>query len=261
MTRRKTRSDTTRHPAEAPPRPATGLGLHYTETSSKLWVSLMFIVPLMGLYEVAITASQAELNNAVNSALKLPFLLMGRHGIMWFNALLIGAFFWVGCRHEDEGGEIGLPLFSFMLVESVGWGVLLSMATLLPLNALWPNSLSAPIRSREFLGITLSVGAGIYEEILFRHLLGGLLYKSLVHSLGWRGRWESLAVVVSLLLSAAAFSGMHYLGPCGDVYTLPSFLFRFGAGIALGLLYFTRGLGITVYAHATYDVLLVLGLV
>jgi len=57
------------------------------------------------------------------------------------------------------------------------------------------------------------------------------------------------------------FSWMHYVGELGDVFTMTSFIFRFGAGIALGIIYFTRGLGIAVYAHATYDVMLVLGLV
>ena len=235
--------------------------MHYAETSRKLWVSLMFIVPIMGLYEVCIAVSDPAQNNAVNSALKLPFFLLGRPGIFIFNLLLIAAFFWVGCRHEDDGAEVSARLFVFMAIESAAWGILLSAATLLPLKTLWPNSLTAPIWSREFVGITLSVGAGVYEEILFRHFLAGHLCHYLVHNRGWRGLLETLAVVISLVVSSAVFSAMHYVGPAGDVYAHTSFLFRFGAGMALGVIYFTRGLGIAVYAHATYDVFLVLGLV
>lgn len=239
----------------------TSLGLHYAEFSSKLWVSLMFIVPIMGLYEVCIAVSEPAQNNAVNSALKLPLSLLGKPGIQVFNILLIAIFFWVGCRHEEDGAEVSGRLFLFMAVESAAWGVLLSTATLLPLKTLWPNSLAAPIRSREFVGITLSVGAGMYEEILFRHLLAGNLCHYLVQNRGWKGLLETLAVVISLVLSSAVFSAMHYVGPAGDAFALTSFLFRFGAGMALGIIYFSRGLGIAVYAHATYDVMLVMGLV
>ena len=237
------------------------LGVSYSDVTRQVWVSLMFIIPIMGIYEVAIVLSQAGQNNAVNSALKVPFMLLGRQGVQWFNGLLILLFFWVGCLHEDKGGHVSAKLFVFMAFESVLWGVLLSGATLLPLKTVLPNSLAAPIRSREFVGITLSVGAGMYEEILFRHLLAGQLCSYLTGSRGWRGPMETLAVVLSLVLSSGLFSAMHYVGPLGDVFTTTSFLFRFGAGIALGIIYFTRGLGIAVYAHATYDVLLVLGLV
>ena len=241
------------------------LGVSYSDVTRQVWVSLMFIIPIMGIYEVAIVLSQAGQNNAVNSALKVPFMLLGqllgRQWIQWFNAFLILLFFWVGCLHEDRGGHVNVKLFVFMALESVLWGVLLSGATLLPLKTVLPNSLAAPIRSREFVGITLSVGAGMYEEILFRHLLAGQLCSYLTGSRGWRGPMEAFAVVLSLVLSSGLFSAMHYVGPLGDVFTMTSFLFRFGAGIALGIIYFTRGLGIAVYAHATYDVLLVLGLV
>ncbi len=233
----------------------------YADTSRRLWVSLMFILPIMGLYEFALMVSGSELNNAVNSALKVPFRMLGAKGLIWFNLMLIPAFFWVGCRLEREGGEVGVRLFSLMLGESVCWGIMLSALTLLPLKTVWPNSLSAPIGRLEMLGIILSVGAGVYEELLFRHLLAGEVYRYLVHDRGWSGARETLAVVLVLVGSSALFSYMHYVGPYGDAFTMTSFLFRFGAGMALCLIYFTRGLGIAVYAHATYDVLLVLGLV
>lgn len=232
----------------------------YADTSRGLWVSFLFILPIMGLYEFALMASGSDLNNAVNSALKVPFRILGAKGLLWFNLMLIPAFLWVGCRHEREGGEVGMRLFLLMLGESICWGIMLSALTLLPLKMVWPNSLSPPICRLELLGIILSVGAGVYEELLFRHLLAGEVYRYLVYNRGWTGARETLAVVLVLVGSSALFSGMHYWGPYGDTLSLTSFLFRFGAGMALCIIYFTRGLGIAVYAHATYDVLLVVGL-
>ena len=248
-------------PSPAPPADAPPAGVSYFETSRQPWLNFMFIAPLMGLYEFGLLASDAGMNNAVNSALKIPFLILGKEGLLWFNAALIPVFFWFGCRHEDEGAEIGVKLYTMMAAESLAWGLLLSGATLLPLKTLWPNSLAAPFHSRQFIGITLSMGAGVYEEILFRHILAGMVYLYLVKGCGWTGWREAAAVVLCLLSSSAIFSAMHYYGPLGDAWNWTSFIFRFGAGIALGLIYFTRGLGIAVYAHAIYDVLLVLGLV
>jgi membrane protease YdiL (CAAX protease family) len=57
------------------------------------------------------------------------------------------------------------------------------------------------------------------------------------------------------VLAALVFSGFHYVGALGDVWTWPSFLFRFIAGLVLSGLYITRGYGITAYAHALYDLL------
>ncbi len=232
----------------------------YWGATRNLWTNLLLILPVMGLYELALMISRPGMNNAVNSALKWPFHLLGREGVVAFNFVLLAAFFWAGCRHEDEDAQAGGRLFAIMLAESVCWGLLMSLVTLLPLRALWPNSLSPPIEERESVGVMLSVGAGLYEELIFRCLLAGSIYAYLTRRRGWTGPRETAAVLLALLVSSAVFSYMHYVGPCGDPLTLPSFLFRFGAGMALGVLYFTRGLGVAVYAHATYDVLLVLGL-
>lgn len=241
--------------------PPPPLGVHYADSSKQLWISLMFILPIMGLYELSIALSEPGQNNAVVCALKLPLALMGKEWLQVFNATLIVVFFWIGCRHEEDGYPVTVRLFVCMAIESAAWGVVLSAATLLPLRTLWPGSMSAPFCTREFVGITLSVGAGMYEELLFRHLLLGQVVQYLRHNRRWRGRMETLAVVLSLVASSVIFSAMHYVGQPGDTFGMTSFLFRCGGGMALGLIYLTRGLGIAVYAHATYDVLLVVGLV
>src|SRR5437588_832869 len=66
----------------------------------------------------------------------------------------------------------------------------------------------------------LSIGAGLYEELLFRVLLVG--------SLAWLGRaalgmraWSAGALAT--LVGAAVFSAFHYVGAYGDPFTLQSF--------------------------------------
>jgi membrane protease YdiL (CAAX protease family) len=98
----------------------------------------------------------------------------------------------------------------------------------------------------------LAVGAGLYEELLFRVLLVGALV--------WLGRrvfhWKTpVAAAVAVGAGALLFSTFHYVGPGGDHFQLYSFVFRFLGGLFFSGLYVLRGFGITAWTHALYDVL------
>jgi hypothetical protein len=95
------------------------------------------------------------------------------------------------------------------------------------------------------------IGAGIYEEVLFRLGLFLGLYIVL--------RAVQLPLVVSVglaaALAAAAFAAAHNLGPYGEPVRADYFVFRALAGLYFTLLFVLRGFGIAVGAHAGYDVL------
>src|SRR5216683_677699 len=99
------------------------------------------------------------------------------------------------------------------------------------------------------------IGAGIYEELLFRVLLVGALAAAARALLGWR---PVPAGVAATLVGAAIFSAFHYIGPYGDRLQLYSFVFRMVAGLFFSALYLARGFGITAWTHALYDVALLL---
>jgi hypothetical protein len=102
--------------------------------------------------------------------------------------------------------------------------------------------------------LTLSLGAGLYEELLFRVVIVALISNGL-RLLGL-GRLPAggLATIVGALL----FSAFHYVGPLGEPLRLESFVFRTLAGLAFSALYLTRGFGITAWTHALYDVAVLL---
>jgi membrane protease YdiL (CAAX protease family) len=118
----------------------------------------------------------------------------------------------------------------------------------------------------DFLGIQLAMaqapdadfqqavgflGAGIYEEVLFRLVLfSALLW--LLRSADVPGL---LAFLLAAVTGAAVFSYAHHLGPFGEPYNGYVFLFRTLAGLYFTLIFQTRGFGIAVGAHALYDVL------
>ena len=73
---------------------------------------------------------------------------------------------------------------------------------------------------------------------------------------------EIMAVVViigllSTIVGAVVFSAVHYVGALGDVFTWPSFTFRFLFGLALNALFLVRGFGVAAWTHALYDVMVV----
>jgi membrane protease YdiL (CAAX protease family) len=95
------------------------------------------------------------------------------------------------------------------------------------------------------------IGAGIYEETLFRLVLySGLRWLLLRVEVPWPGPGMLAAVVSALLFSAA-----HNIGPYGEDFQPFVFAFRAAAGMYFVVLYQLRGFGIAVGAHAGYDVL------
>ncbi len=64
---------------------------------------------------------------------------------------------------------------------------------------------------------------------------------------------QLVAYGIAAGLGALLFAAFHYIGPFGDPLQLPSFVFRFIAGLILTGLYFARGYGITAYTHSLYD--------
>jgi hypothetical protein len=103
--------------------------------------------------------------------------------------------------------------------------------------------------------LMISLGAGIYEELLFRVLLVGLIAWAANKLLGLR---PLIAGITATVLGALIFSAFHYIGPFGDRWDIYSFVFRTIAGLFFSGLYLLRSFGITAWTHALYDVLLLL---
>jgi membrane protease YdiL (CAAX protease family) len=101
----------------------------------------------------------------------------------------------------------------------------------------------------------MSIGAGVYEETVFRLLLLGGIAWVLERGLGL-ARW--LAVGVAFVVSSLLFSAMHHIPPYGDPLHLGVFTFRFLAGLCFASLFWFRGFAVAVYTHALYDLYVLL---
>ena len=94
------------------------------------------------------------------------------------------------------------------------------------------------------------MGAGIYEELIFRLIAFTLLHLLFRDVLLMPKVWANLLMV---LVSALLFASYHYLG--NESFQLRSFVFRTVAGAYFGVIFLIRGFGVTAGSHACYDIL------
>ena len=108
------------------------------------------------------------------------------------------------------------------------------------------------------VNIVTGIGAGIYEELVFRLILICLLML-LFQDICNMPRTTS--IVLSVLISAVLFSAHHYKFilngslQTGDEFKFATFIFRLLAGIYFAVVFAVRGFGISAGTHAFYDII------
>jgi membrane protease YdiL (CAAX protease family) len=239
----------------------------YLSRTRTLPVNLLFLMPFLLVYQAALFFTRSPVDNAAAAWVRALASSFGREGTMLLTlGVAVGLGVVVLLRVRDATSDQGV--FGGMLLEGLCYGALLGtaanvMATRLPMER-WVElaaSTSGPGETlREMqVGIRdlgLAVGAGIFEELIFRGVLLAGLHALLRHALG-TDRWT--AALVSIVLSAYLFSDYHHWGVTGEPYDARVFAYRFHAGILLGTVYLYRGLGIAALAHGFYDVLVMVG--
>ncbi|MBU2512971.1 CPBP family intramembrane metalloprotease [bacterium] len=138
-----------------------------------------------------------------------------------------------------------------MILESIGWGIISGFLIQLVISRLFFMTGSV---TGSFIGdLGLAIGAGLFEELLFRVLLTTLLIRVAFQFI--KVRWVS--ILFAIIVASFLFSTAHYIGSAGDSFELYSFLFRFFAGIWFTTLYSVRGFAIVCMTHALYDIFII----
>lgn len=228
--------------------------------------SLLFALPLLLIYEVgAVYISRVEGSGLRNGADVLLRMLLSVGGLQGTAAVTLGVTATAALLIILERRKKKVPLrfapFVGMAAESMMYasvlGLVVGTATQWVLQGMDASIAVGGMSSLSISeSLVLSLGAGLYEELVFRVLLVGGLYGALKAS----GLSTAHSGIVSVLISAVIFSAFHYIGPYGDPLELASFTFRFLAGLLFSVLFLTRGFGITAWTHALYDVMLVFAL-
>jgi hypothetical protein len=231
--------------------------------------SLLFLLPLLVIYEVgALLYAPASLDRLppiyAESLLNQFFELFGVSGYhLPAIAVVVVLLSWHIARGDPwrpeprlwgvmalESLALALPLVVFMLVFlRRGPG---DAGALAPLDVggldTWPSQ------------AVLMLGAGIYEELVFRLIAIAILHMILVDLFTLP---EQYGAPLTVGLSALAFALYHFdLNGVGDVFAWrPAQWSRFAfytlAGIYLAGVYMLRGYGLAAGAHASYNIVVV----
>jgi len=228
---------------------------YFLQTRSSFY-SFLFTIPLFFIYEVGILfLSKDDILVVRNGADFLMRSILESFGI--FGLYGLGAIFLVGFIityiyffNDNSNKSIRADYLFIMIFESVCWALILYF-----LLSKFMLALMNPIGKTIAQQVTLAVGAGIYEEFLFRVML----ISGLTGIIGFVFLWsEKTRKAAALIIAAGIFSAFHFMGDYGDYFSMELFILRFFAGIVLGILYLSRGFGITAYAHSIYDLIVLI---
>ena len=229
----------------------------YFSNSKDILVSLIFIFPFVLLYEIIcffyFQDKNYQIRNSADVIIRDFFNLFGSFSDEIYSITLFAILLFIYFVNKSSNKKIliNYKYLILMFIEGIVFGFLL----LLLLNDISifyiPDHL---YQSNLLLNLYLCIGAGIWEEILFRLLLFSFLYK-FIKSLF--KEQDIIVLFLSVVLSAILFSLFHYIGNNADIFNLNTFLIRTFGGIFLGLLYYYRGFGIVVISHISYDFILV----
>jgi membrane protease YdiL (CAAX protease family) len=229
----------------------------YLASTRHPWPCLLFLLPLLLAYECGVlwlADSQPELlRNGADAWLRWGLEAFGFHQLYWAPGFILVIFLgWSWSRRWDKPKHL-TAIYRGMILESLLFAAgLFAISRMLgPFPSEVRIHLSPEAKAKAMGQIVTFVGAGIYEELLFRLLLflglGCLLRLADVSRL--------LTATFTTLASATLFAAAHHIGPYGEPFNHSVFLFRTMAGLYFALLYQLRGFGIAVGTHTCYDVL------
>jgi hypothetical protein len=154
--------------------------------------------------------------------------------------------------HVEPSTLIGMTIESLLLaipLMAMGYAAARYLPMAAPTHAP-PAYAPPPMSSRGML--VLSIGAGVYEELIFRLAAFTALSLLFIDILKFP-RFGSYLLIVAI--SSVGFAAYHYLG--AEVFNWRTFVFRSVAGAYFGAIFALRGFGLSAGCHTAYDVLIV----
>ena len=246
--------------ASGAPRPSGYLDVTRTPTYGYLAA-----LPLFVLYEAGVLLANSgpgQIRVGADVWLKTLLAAFGATGFAALGVAVVAVGGVVWWRERLRRPPLVARYFGGIVAESLVYAVVLAVVVGGAVGALFgawalPHAALAQF-ARLGLGLqlALSIGAGLYEELVFRVILVGGLFWVLQRATPL-GRTRSY--LVAAVVGAAVFSAVHHLGPLGDPFALSVFTFRFLFGLALNAVFLARGFALAAWTHALYDVLVVTG--
>jgi len=230
---------------------------HYLLVTLRPWPNLVFILPMLIIFEVGSYTRHAGSTGA-SSQLVATYLIdalvncFGRSAF-YLPGLLAVVILLASHLAARHAWRFDLYVLAGMLGESLIWTLPLFVfdRALVVHTALR----TADSQRSEWMNEAIRcLGAGIYEELVFRLIcITGL--SILLVNLCKLPRTASAVFIV--LLSAGLFAAQHHPPLGSDSFDATRFVFRTIAGLYLAGLFLYRGFGIACGCHAFYNLIVV----
>ena len=230
---------------------------NYFNYSKNLTVGILFIFPFLAMYEILFLFyfrfENIYARNTADIIIRNFFIFLGEFSHFVFPLFLffLAIFIYLFKLRRDKHFQV-IPSYMFLMIfEGFLYGLLLSLI----FNNINYFQFNTNIYQLNFLLNTyLSIGAGIWEETLFRLLLFNLI---LFLFMRFFPDLDFFNVLFCILLSSIIFSLFHYIGVNVESFNWYMFFVRFLAGMSLSFIYYYRGYGVVSITHIFYDFILV----
>jgi hypothetical protein len=221
---------------------------NYWNESRQPLMSLVFIMPMMLIYELGVW--KLGVQNGADVWMGKVLAAMDFRLHLFLPLMTVGILLgWHYLTHHPWRFSWGV--LSTMAVESLLLAVCLRVLLVMQGKLVHQIAAGDSTMTDKFKEAVGYFGAGIYEELLFRLIL--------LFAAAWIIRlWlpdKKWSMMLAVLATSALFSAAHHVGAAGYPFKWFDFSFRFLAGIFFSVLLIYRGFGITAGAHAFYDIL------
>lgn len=243
----------------------------YLELAKRPLHVLVFLLPLVVLYEVGSVVNLADAANGTVETIRAHSILLGffqDFGVFgrFLPGLALVAVLLAWHILNEDRWRIRPGVIGGIAVESLVWTIPLVVLMALVqyagggadgagVAAQWTGPLlSGPSSMAEMswqARLTISIGAGIYEELLFRMIGIAALHMVLVDLARLS---ERAGIILAVLASAIAFAVYHDITTAGGGIDAMKAAVLVCAGLYFGAVYLTRGFAVVVGVHALYDV-------
>ncbi|MDZ7338592.1 MAG: CPBP family intramembrane metalloprotease [candidate division KSB1 bacterium] len=224
----------------------------YLARTRSLGYSFLAVLPLFMLYAL-LTLMVGDrpgslLRYGADTILGEQTRIVRELGVVVLSVAAAIVFFAIGRGQLGRGFRRLKPAyFPLMMAEAAVLAILLGLG----LDAL-PHMMIVASRGVADVPyeVMLAIGAGIFEELVFRLVLLGSLvffFTRLRQFPIWAGYF------LALLITSMAFAVAHYFQVRKASFDGQVFLLRQLAGVAFGIIYCLRGFGVAVYTHLWYD--------
>jgi len=216
--------------------------------------SLFFLLPMIVFYEIVSLFGDRVGLHVGHSRVVAFYLLQNLFGLLGTSAFWMPGVGVVGILLATQAVSGNRWRFNksgvaWMYAESIAWAVPLIAVNHLTQMASVVDSVPSVMNA-----VALSIGAGIYEELVFRLLLIALIVIIGADLL----RFPKDATLVAAVFISAIVFALHHHPPFGnDPFNVVRFAFRTLAGVYLAGVFVFRGYGPAAGTHIAHNLLVI----